>query len=471
MKAVVLEKLGKVIEAGRMNNLKKETKRIIAGIIVIFLIASICAISRSINTSSINISAHFSSVTEGKNPDGSPFNINELLSDEVLESASQKMGGKIDAKTIKKHLSISDNTSTADIATLKQKIVDGNTEYSFYPNVYTLTYSIVSEDIKRDGFFASVGAVFKQIAMPGKGKILKNVAESYSELYFDKYIAGKVAMELDWSDTDSLDYYNKATETKAAAEKVSRFILSKYNNNPEFVSVEGIGYGDLYTEIEQILEVDVNNYMSFVIQNGVTNDKESLLRQFSFMENLHNEKNTRHMSAYKVTKDVVDFYDSNTTKVVFVPALDGERTFYMNRTKVGIDYLIEKASTEKVLADESKYDAERYRYLTKRFSNKNAVPEKVVDATDEMYTEIKGKINDFIDKAEVVISEGSQADEHELLEVGNAYSDTGLVSMAICGGKIFVMLLLIAFLVYSLIEYISRICGKKEWWVKKNVSK
>ena len=70
MKAVVLEKLENVIAAERIKGLKPEIKRIIAGIIVIFLIASICAISRSINTSSINISAHFSSITEGKNPDG-----------------------------------------------------------------------------------------------------------------------------------------------------------------------------------------------------------------------------------------------------------------------------------------------------------------------------------------------------------------------------------------------------------------
>lgn len=460
MESVVLERLDEIVAVGQKNSSKLK-RRIIAGILVVFLIASICVISQSFNAASINISAHFSSVTEGKNPDGSPFDINELLSDKVLESASAKLNGKVDAATLKKHLSVSDCTSTVDLANLKQKIIDGNTDYSFYPNVYTLTYSTVSDSIKRDGVIEVVSAVFRQIVMPGKKKILKSVAESYSEYYFDKYIAGNVAMKLDWSDTDSLDYYNKATETKAAAEKISRFILSKYNKNPEFVSADGTGYGDLYTEIEQIIDIDVDNYMSFVIQNGATSDKASLLRQFAFMEDLYNETEIRHTSAYEITKEVIDFYDSNTTKVVFIPALDEERTFYMNRTKVGIDYLIEKASSEKGLADDALHGAERCRYLTKRFSNSGLATQEVLDVTDTMYTEIKGKINDFVSKAEAIISEGSQSDEHETIELGNPYGNFDLVSMAVCGGKIFITLLLIGFLAASLIEFIAKIYAKK----------
>lgn len=459
MKSAVLEKLGKITLAGRKGSPK--TKAVIATVCAALLIALICVVSQTLNDASINVSAHFSSVTEGRNPDGSPFNINEMMCDEVLERASAKLGGKVDAETIRKHLSVSDGTSSSDLANLKQKIVDGSTEYSFFPNVYTLTYSVVSDNIEREGFFASAGAVFKQIIMPSKKKILSSVAESYSEYYFEKYIAGNAAMNLDWSDTDSLDHYNRATETKAAAEKISRFILSKYNANPEFVSSEGIGYGELYAEIEQIIAIDVNNYMSFVIQNGVTSDKGSLLRQFAFMDGLYNEENERHISAYEITREVVDFYDSDTTKVVFVPALDETRTFYMNRTKVGIDYLIEKASYEKGMADEALHNSERYRYLIDRFSAADMTSEEMLSETDAMYDEVKEKINKFVEKADAVISEGSKSNEQKMIKVGKVYSGFDFVSMAVGGGKIFIMLLLIAFLGASLFDGIVKLWRKK----------
>ena len=468
MKSVVLEKLEKNTSVGRESDLRTRTKkRIIAGILILFLIASICVISQRFNSSAINISANFTSVTEGKNPDGSPLNVNEIISNEVLERASKKLNGKVDVKTLKKHLSISDGTSTFDIAKLKQKIVDGNTDYSVYPNTYTLIYSIVSEDIKRDGVFATVEAVFKQIVMPSQKKILKSIAESYSEYYSEKYISGNVALKVDWENTNSLDYYNKANETKATAEKISRFIQSKYNKDPRFVSDSGIGYGELYTEIEQIISVDVENYKSFVVQNGLTADKDSLLRQFVFMEKLYNEKNLRHMSAYEITKEAIEFYDANTTRVVFVPALDEERNFYMNRTKVGIDYLVEKASYEKGAADDALHNAERYKYLTESFSAIELASNEVYDAADKMYDDVKNKINTFITNAEDIINEGSQTEKHEKINCGKPYRDFELVSIAVSGGKLFIMLLIIAFLLTSLIEGAGKIVSKRELEDKK----
>lgn len=445
----------------------KESRKLVAIVLALFLISSICIISQSFNSASINISAYFSSVTEGKNPDGSTFDINEALNDEVLENASKKLGGKVDAKTLRKHLSIYDNTSSVDISELNQKIVDGSTDYSYYPNVYTLTYSIVSDDIKSEGALASVGAVFKQAAMPSKKKILKSVAESYSEYYSKKYIAGNIAMQVDWAHTDSLDYYNKATETKATAEKISRFIQSKYDKNPKFVSESGIGYGELYTEIEQIINIDVENYLSFVIQNGLTTDTDSLLRQFAFMENLYDETNRRHMSAYKITKEVIDFYDANTTKVVFIPALDEERTFYMNRTKVGIDYLIERASNEKISADDASHNLEKYKYLTESFSNTKPASQEVYDAADKMYTDVKNKIDTFISNADKIINEGSRTGKHERIDSGKPYGNFDLVSMAVSGGKLFIMLLILAFLLTSLIEGAGKIVSKRELEDKK----
>lgn len=463
MKTDMIEKLDEITIPKVKNVFKSKTSRkIIAIILVVFLISSICIISQSFNSASINISAHFSSVTEGKNPDGSPFDINEVLSDEVLERASEKLGGKVDVKTLRKHLSISDNTSSVDLSGLKQKIVDGNTNYSYYPNVYTLTYSIVSDDIKRDGIFSSAGAVFKQIVMPGKKKILNCVAESYSEYYSEKYIAGNVAMQVDWANTDSLDYYNKATETKAMAEKISRFIQSKYDKNPKFVSNDGIGYGELYTEIEQIISIDVENYTSFVIQNGLTTDKDSLLRQFAFMENLYSETNIRHTAAYEITKEAIDFYDSNTTRVVFIPSLDEERTFYMNRTKVGIDYLVEKASYEKGSADDAFHNAERYKYLTASFSNTEPASQEAYDTADKMYTDIKDKIDAFITKADEIINEGTQSGKHEKIDSGKPYGNFEIVGMAISGFKLFIMLLIIAFLLTSLIEGAGKLVSKRE---------
>ena len=66
--------------------------------------------------------------------------------------------------------------------------------------------------------------------------------------------------------------------------------------------------------------------------------------------------------------DGISVYDPLVTKVVFIPALDSENIFYMNRTKIGIDYLTENASAANLAGDEAENEAHYYDYLIKQFS-------------------------------------------------------------------------------------------------------
>ena len=59
------------------------------------------------------------------------------------------------------------------------------------------------------------------------------------------------------------------------------------------------------------------------------------------------EENIRKTEEYNVLKEAIEMYDSTTTKVVFIPALDDSKEFYMNRTNIGLDYLSEKADAAK----------------------------------------------------------------------------------------------------------------------------
>ena len=128
MKTEMFEKIDEIkIPAGKNISIPKKKRKAAVVIVAAALLLSLIFVAAQIlNTSSVNISAHFSSVTDGKNPDGSPFDVSEMLSDEVLERASEKLGGRVDAETLRMHLSISDNTSAGDVLALKQKIVDGD---------------------------------------------------------------------------------------------------------------------------------------------------------------------------------------------------------------------------------------------------------------------------------------------------------------------------------------------------------
>ena len=80
-------------------------------VLIFALVLSICclrAVFQMTNSKSVIITINSASVSTGQNPDGSAFDIYEILSDQVLEAASEKLGGRIRADELKLHLSVSD---------------------------------------------------------------------------------------------------------------------------------------------------------------------------------------------------------------------------------------------------------------------------------------------------------------------------------------------------------------------------
>ena len=408
-------------------------------LIIIAVVAAVYVISINSNSAYTTVSASFSEIADGHNPDGSPFEIYEVLSDEVLKSACDKLDNKVDPETLKKHISVTGITTDGTFNTIRQKVLDGNDTYSYFPSRYTITYSIVSDSIAADGVFASIAAVFKQLAMPSKTKILQCVADSYKEYYENNYVLTSEVFDIDWSKTRSLDYFNKASEINNILIRISRFLGKRYDEDVEFVSKDGVSFGDLKDEAAGIMQNDIESYKSFVIQNGITSDRDKLLKQFRYVLNTNNDQAVRSRGEYAIMLDGISIYDPSITKVVFIPDLDSENVFYMNRTKIGIDYLTENASKANLAGDEAENNAHYYEYLISQFGNVTNSEDWILNAADKRCEEIISKVNDFCERAVAVNDEYISSVSYEGVEISSISYGQGLIPSAVAIAKITVI--------------------------------
>ncbi|MDY3030383.1 MAG: hypothetical protein SOS24_01325 [Clostridia bacterium] len=408
-------------------------------LIIIAVVAAVYVIAINSNSAYTTVSASFSEIADGHNPDGSPFEIYEVLSDEVLKSACDKLDNKVDPETLKKHISVTGITTDGTFNTIRQKVLDGNDTYSYFPSRYTITYSIVSDSIAADGVFASIAAVFKQLAMPSKTKILQCVADSYKEYYENNYVLTSEVFDIDWSKTKSLDYFNRASEINNILNRISRYLGKRYDEDVEFVSKDGVSFGDLKDEAAGIMQNDIESYKSFVIQNGITSDRDKLLKQFRYVLNTNNDQAVRSRGEYAIMLDGISIYDPSITKVVFIPALDSENVFYMNRTKIGIDYLTEDASKANLAGDEAENNAHYYEYLISQFGNVTNSEDWILKAADKRCEEIISKVNDFCERAVAVNDEYISSVSYEGVEISSISYGQGLISSAVAIAKITVI--------------------------------
>ena len=434
----------------------------------IFAFCCICAVFKLTNSVSATVMINSVFSADGKNPDGTSFSVMELFNDAVMERAAQKLGNKLSAQELRSHLTILDTMTNESFSRFEQSIFDGENENTYFPTEYLLTYSTISEQIQQEGFFAQCGSFFRSIFLPSKTKILNAVLQSYHEYYGEMYLDYDSLFNIDWSVVDSMDYYNRFTFMNDVAQRLARFLELKNSQNILAKKTNSnTKYYDLIVQLSQGPLKNIENYQAYILQYGVTTNKEELLRQFAYMQELSEEENARKKQEYAVLKDAIELYDATTTKVVFIPALDENDSFYMNRTKVGLDYLSEKADTAKLQADSAAHSAERYAYLQTCFGEEYIIDEngekKQIRNTPaqqaraaELCESLKADIQQLITQI-VAVNEQENATNWEYLVVGTPFADASLIGVALSAAKRFALLCMAAYVVIYAVTTVKEI--------------
>lgn len=411
---------------------------------LVFAVCCLHAVFQMANSRYVIITMNSASVSKGQNPDGSAFDIYEILSEEVLRGASEKLGGKISAEELRRHLSVADAMTAETNAQLKQSILDGEHENIYFPTVYRLTYETVSVQTGTDGIGNQIRALFRGSAR-SVDRILSAVAQSYQEVYADSYLTYDSMFAVDWESIDSMDYYNRAEALRTEAMRILRFLQDKANENPVAgSSSENLTYGDLNNDLWQLIRVDIENHKAYIIQNSITKSPKELLRQFRYMEEIYIEEKERKTEEYLILDDAVDLYDSTTTKVVFIPALDQDNSFYMNRTKVGLDYLVESADAARLAADEAEHNAKYYQYLQTCFAETVTPKQSQIAHTDAIYLSIREELEELMESVRALLAERNQT-ENEGIKVSDADMSVGIVGVGMSFAKRFVILSMAAY--------------------------
>lgn len=417
---------------------------------IIFIFAGICTLFTAANGTVVTVGVRFDDIFEGRNPDGSPFEISEVLSDAVLERAIAKLEMNVTAKDLRRHLTVSDLVDEKRVEKAKENISESRDEYSDFPTTYQIKYESISEQIKNEGIISSISVFFKHLGMPSKTKILETVGECAAEVYKEKYVIDSSSLDINWKGADAMDYYNRALYVRKTAGRISRLLQSEYENDTAFASKQTeTGFGDLREKLLDIDEIHIENFQSFVVQNGITKDRSALLSQFKYMKEKNIEINERKTEEYKINKNAVEIYDPAVTKVVFIPSIDSDRDFYMNRTKVGVDYLIERADRAKKAADDAEHNVIMYDYLLGKFAEDRGASKEEFAKADALYEGIKTSMNTVVEEAKTVFEDHSST-EYEFLNFKKPECAMSFMGMIVYGGKLFVWLLLVAFVLVGI---------------------
>lgn len=412
-------------------------------------IACVClvwSLARTLNSASVVMDLHFQEVAQGKNPDRSRFAASEILSDEVLDAAAQKLGGRVDAQMLRRHLTLTDLTSAASLERVNSAVYNGVENYKEYPVQYRLSCHVVSPVASQNGLGSILTALWDQLWLPGKGKVLRAVAESHDAYFRANHLQSDAVFAVDWTALDGMDHFNRVQAVELMTQRALRLLGEACAAESEFVSEQtGTSFSDLDYLMGRIAAVDTNAYKAYVLDKGLTVDREILLQQLRNSRDNKQGEYERQSATYDVCMQAISAYDPDTTRVVFIPSLDTEDSFYMSRTKVGMDLLVERANKAKTAADQAKHDALYYAYLLECFDVARDPAREQLRRGEELYEAVKTKLTPLFEQAGQLMAERQ---EQDMQYVDYSSVDHGLhpVSVAVGCVKPFVFLSLCAYL-------------------------
>ncbi len=335
------------------------------------------------NQKSMTVSFNYSGAELGLNPDGSRFNISELTNDEILNEAKAGLElEKSDNADIRSRLFITTKFSQKAMENVVSDIKDGM-QGSFVPTTFYVYYSQKNKLAKNE-----------------TAKFLTALAESYGK-YFDRahaennsvlsYNPGDLSLEdYDYSEIYTI-LYNKADE-------MLNLIKKHQSENRSFRSEDKLNFGTVKDELANFRDVKLEKFNAYVVQNSISKNRPEFINKLSYLIDKNTITYNKNMQASEITKNALKKYDPQITAVAFVPSVDNSYSYYMSRTKTGIDDLAKDSYGEGMDAARIAQKLDGYKNKLTKLKGAKNTDEETLAAADGFLAELQNDLKNLSEK-------------------------------------------------------------------------
>ncbi|MDE5974900.1 MAG: hypothetical protein K2G73_09575, partial [Eubacterium sp.] len=367
--------------------LKKISKK---NIIIVLVISIVCSAPIAVydyikvsHTNYITLTLNYANARKGLTPTGGRFNIAELKSDEVLQSALNYLGDdSLSVEDIKDRITIDAKVPMSSIDMVKNAIAN-DTSYTYCPSEFIIYYD-QGNKLERGNTYAMLNAL----------------ANAYKDYFAVNYSEKNTI--LDYDIEDSLEKYDYGEQCQIMSDKVTAMLryLDKYSSESNTFRSKSTGYSysNLVSMLLNIRDVNLEKLEAYITQNGISEDKPAFLRKQSYniekRSLLYNKSNQGSI----IAKDTMDIYNPHITGVAFVPSIDVNNEYYMGRTKTGLDMVVNDSYNDGLRAADLAKKIDSFQYLVDKYSSAPAAPQDAVKNAELMISEISsyiGKVSDL----------------------------------------------------------------------------
>ena len=348
-------------------------------LLVVVAVASACYFAyQSRNTATAEMSLNYEEAASGLNPNATRFNAYNIASKEVVEDMLAYCG--IDPASV-------DVNAICDAITIRST---NNKSFSEGDYFISTTYQVT---LNRPSAIEGVSTE----------DLLDFLCKAYKDNLYSKYTETRSILDFEIDIFNDKEYLEIADLLDLKAQQLEKYLNTRAKQSKSFVESESNEtFKSLVQKVEDLRGYDIDKYRTFVIETGCSADKARYINALSYTNQLKSISYNKDMAAYTVHNDGITMYDDDMISVVMIPSVDtAKRSYYMSKTKTGMDYIASRADDYLATAQETAKEITINKEIISKMKAGTNNKTHVQKAT-QMIEDIRNKFSDLSRQIESV---------------------------------------------------------------------
>lgn len=265
---------------------------LVCGIVGTALAAALFFLMPDRTCASASLQMSFEGAASGIAPNGNPFNMDVMRSDEVLEAAlkATELEGVYTIEQLRENLVVTGSYPEDLVA----QVMSYESLMSFAAN-RKLTVTEYHPTVFKVSLYSDFD---KRIPRAKLEALLASILENFRTRFAETY-----AVNLDWMDgeiykLDQYDYPQQLEIIQEAMTQQARYAHEMFEKEPAF-RLDDKGFNDIYVRFNSLVDSDISRMNANITMNALTRNTARLLTQYQFeIRDLSNqlEKQTEQLA-------------------------------------------------------------------------------------------------------------------------------------------------------------------------------
>ena len=265
------------------------------------------------------MSLNYEESVTGKTPNGARFSESEFLTQEYLEAILQATGLQDDLTT-------SELADCISISPTNSKLVTEEDDYyisSSYHIDLELPWSLWGKITAQD--------------------LLDQICRVYLKRFTADYRINATSLDISFDYSD-MDYEEIGSYFRMMIGRINNYLTVRNDQAGSYLSTSGQSYSAIQKQVQNLQGYTLSEYQSYIWENGVAKNNARCIDDLNELNRTLRWSEMSDSQKSDIFMNILDNYNNKMVSSVLIPTYDSDGSFYMSRTKVGIDDLALRAN-------------------------------------------------------------------------------------------------------------------------------